>query len=161
MRYGAVYERREKLIIHADGKTTAGVLIGIEPFLVLDKAAARAADIGASLRSVLAKSRDNLRHPGPAEWDAVAAPLYAAAGVKSWGVFVKDALLANIEADDAAIRLLPQENRGGRDGFQPRGLPAIEVAATASDEELGSAVLNALELARDREPHRTDAGTSH
>jgi hypothetical protein len=70
--------------------------------------------------------------------------------VKSWGVFVKDALLANVEADDAAIRLLPQENRGGRDGFQPGGIAAIEVAATASDEELGSAVLHALELARDR-----------
>jgi hypothetical protein len=155
MRYGAVYERRGKLIIHADGKTTAGVLIGVEPFLVLDKATVRPVDIGASLRAALTKSRGNLRHPEPNEWDAVAAPLYAAAGVKSWGVFVKGALLANVEADDAAIRLLPQENRGGRDGFQPRGLPVIEVAANASDEELGAAVLNALELARARETHPT------
>jgi hypothetical protein len=64
MKYGAVYERRGKLIVHPDGKTSAGVLIGIEPYIVLEKDATSAAEIGASLRSVLAKSRDNLRHPG-------------------------------------------------------------------------------------------------
>ena len=150
MSYGAVYERGGKLILHADGRTTAGVLIGIEPFLVLDKASVRAAEIGASLRSVLAKSKSDLRHPEPDEWDAVAAPLYAAAGVKSWSAFVKGAVLAHVEADDVVIRLLPQENRGGRDGFQPGELPSVEVAATASDEELGAAVLHALDVARDR-----------
>jgi hypothetical protein len=154
MKYGAVYERRGKLIIHPDGKTTAGVLIGIEPFLVIDKAATSASQIGASLRKVLTQSRANLRHPNPNEWDSVAAPLYAAAGVKSWGVFVRGALLTNVEADGTTIRLLPHENRGARDGFQPRELPPIEVPENAPDEEIGAAILNALELARDREPHR-------
>lgn len=93
--------------------------------------------------------------PGPNEWDAVAAPLYAAARVKSWGVFVKGSLLTNVEADDVGIRLLPQENLGGREGFQPRGLSPINVPSNASDEELGSAVLSALEMARRREPHRS------
>lgn len=153
MRYAAVYDRRGKLILHADGKTTAGVLIAIEPFVVLE--GIEPAAIAVALRMVLEKSKVGLRHPEANEWDAVAAPLYAAAGVRTWGAFVRAAELVSVEANDAAIRLLPQENRGPRDGFQPRGLPAVEVASNASDEELGSAVLKALELARAREPHRT------
>jgi hypothetical protein len=153
MRYAAVYDRRGKLIVHPDGKTTAGVLIAIEPFVVLENT--QPAAIGAALRMALEKSKVGLRHPQLDEWDAVAAPLYAAAGVKTWGVFVKGTELVNVEADDAVIRLLPQENCGARDGFQPRGLPAVELASDTSDQEIGSAVLKALTMARAREPHRT------
>ena len=153
MRHAAVYRRSNKLILHPDGKTTAGVFIGIEPFIVLP-ASSGAATVGAALRSALAASRQGLRHPQPQEWDAVASPLYAAAGVKSWGNFVRGTDLANVEYVDDVIRFLPQENRGARDGFQPMGLPVIEVPATATDDEIGSAVFNALDVAKQREPHR-------
>lgn len=152
MRYAAVYDRRGKLIVHPDGKTTAGVLIAIKPFVVLENADPAA--IGAALRMALESSKVGIRHPELDEWDAVAAPLYAAAGVKTWGVFAKGTELVSVEANDAVIRLLPQENRGPREGFQPRGLPAVEVPSDTSDEQIGSAVLKALELARAREPHR-------
>jgi hypothetical protein len=151
MRYGAIYERRGKMILHADGKTTAGVFIGIEPFMVLNKAA-NAAEIGGTLRRVLQHSRENLRHPEPGEWDAIALPLYVAAGVKSWGAFVRGAELTNVEADEKKIRLLPHQNLGARDGFQPKRLGALEVSASATDEELGFAVIKALEIARGSQP---------
>ncbi len=147
MRHAAVYRRRDKFIVHPDGKTTAGVYIAIEPFIVLP-ASADAAAIGSALRRALAAFKDGLRHPLPHEWDALAMPLYAAAGVKSWGVFARGADLTHVEGYDDVIRLLPQENRGARNGFQPMGLPVLEVPPTISDHELGSAVLNALDLAR-------------
>ena len=153
MKYGAVYERRGKIIFHADGKTTAGVFISIEPFVVLDTAAAGAAVLGSTLRQVLQHSREGLRHPAPNEWDAISLPLYAAVGVRSWGAFVRGAELTNVEADEQTIRLLPHKNLGARDGFQPRGLDTIEVSARATDEEVGSAVMRALEVARASEPH--------
>ena len=153
MKHAAVYRRRDKLILHPDGKTTAGVFIGIEPFVVLP-ASSDFLVIGATLRNVLAASRERLKHPQPHEWDAVAAPLYAAAGVKSWGTFVRGAVLTHVEGTHDGLRLLPQENRGGRDGFQPFGLPVIEIPATATDEEIGNAVIKALDLAEQREPHR-------
>lgn len=153
MKYGAVYERRGKIVCHADGKTTAGVFVGIGPFVVLDRDTASAAVLGSTLRQVLQHSREGLRHPAPSEWDAIALPLYAAVGVKSWGAFVRGAELTNVEADEHTIRLLPHMNLGARDGFQPKGLDTIEVVARASDEELGSAVLRALEIARASESH--------
>ena len=155
MRHAAVYRRRDKLILHPDGRTTAGVFIGIDPFIVLPSSSS-ASVIGATLRNVLAGSKEGLRHPQPHEWDAVAAPLYATAGVKSWGAFARGAVLANVEGHEDVIRVLPQENRGARDGFQPLGLPVIEVPAAATDHELGEAVLKALDLAQQREPHGRD-----
>ena len=147
MKHAAVYRRRDNVLVHPDGRTTAGVFIGIEPFIVLS-ASSDAATIGMALRRALASFRDGLRHPQSHEWDAVSSPLYAAAGVKNWGAFVRGTVLVNVEADDDVIRVLPQENRGARDGFQPKGLPSIEVPATATDDEIGSAVLRALDLAQ-------------
>src|SRR5262245_60414879 len=100
MNYGAVYERRGKLILHADGKTTAGVFIGIERFVVLDKAIAGTVLLGSTLRQVLQHLREGLRHPAPGEWDAISLPLYSSVGVKSWSAFVRGAELTNVEADE-------------------------------------------------------------
>jgi len=83
MKYGAVYERRAKLIVPAHGKTTTGVLIGVPPYVVR-QVSADAAEIGRTMRSVLERSSMNLRHPEPHEWNAMAQPLYDAAGAKSW-----------------------------------------------------------------------------
>jgi hypothetical protein len=69
--------------------------------------------------------------------------------------------MVTVEATDDATRLLPQENLGARDGFQPRGLPAIEVAAMATDDELGSDLLKALELAYARKPQRVKRPPAH
>jgi hypothetical protein len=150
MKYGAVYQRRGKFILHADSKTTAGVLIGVEPMVVLDETV-DAATLGRTLRQVLNHSQTGVRHPNMDEWDAVAAPLYSAAGVKSWGTFVRGSLLTSVEVNANTMRLLPQENRGARDGFQPMGLRVLEVATSISDAELGEAVLQALSIARSRE----------
>lgn len=147
MKYGAVYERRGTLILHADAKTVAGVLIGVPPYAVLE-AAADPAQIGRTLRSVLERSKNGVRHPDPHEWDAVARPLLDSVGATSWGTFARGAHLVNVEADDETLRLQPQENRGPRDGFQPLSVAAIEVPVAASDERLGLAIREALDLAR-------------
>ena len=152
MRLATVYQRRDKFIVCPNGKTTAGVWIGIEPIVVLHTSEHE--PLGCAVRRALHASRSNLRHPELEEWDSIAAPLYALVDVKTWGAFARGAELVSVEADHATIRLLPQENRGARDGFQPIGLPTFEVAEAVSDEELGLAVMEAMAVARAREPHR-------
>jgi hypothetical protein len=153
MRYGAVYERRGKLIVHADSKTVTGVLISVPPYVVIE-ASSDLSEIGRTLRSVLEHSKVSVRHPEPHEWDALARPLYDAVGAKSWGAFARGAHHVSVEADDTVIRLHPHENRGARDGFQPKGLPVTQVPAATTDEQLGLAVRQALAAAAEREPAR-------
>lgn len=147
MKNAVIYRRGEKLIIGAQGKTTAGVLIGVGTPIVLD-ADIGSAEIGASLREALGRSRSQLRHPTPAEWPAITESFLRAVGAKSWGAFVRGAMLSTVEEDQAAILFQPYENCGPRDAFQPMGLPSITIPADASDQEIGDAAVRALEIAR-------------
>lgn len=151
MKSAAIYERRGKLILYPYSQTSAGVWIGADPVVVFDIDVSTAR-LGALVRDVLSRSKGPVRHPGPTEWAALDKPLLNAAGVRSWGAFVRGALLSNVRSDGRTVEFFPHENRGPRDGFQPMGLASIVVEAVVSDEELGAAALTALDSARSRDP---------
>lgn len=151
MNFAVLYKRRGKLIIGAQGRTTAGVLIGVEPPLSIDETL-DASSVGRTLREALNRSRSPVPHPKPAEWPAITDVFLRGAGVKSWGTFVRGSLLTTVESDGSVIVFQPHANRGARDAFQPMGLPSIRVDAGASDEELGVAAARALEIAASAEP---------
>jgi hypothetical protein len=151
MRFAVLYKRRGKLIIGAQGRTTAGVLIGFEPPLSIDDTV-DASSLGRALRDVLKRSRSPVPHPRPEEWPAITNAFLRIAGVKSWSTFVRGSLLTTVEWDGSAIVFQPHENRGARDAFQPMGLPAIRLDAGASDEDVGVAAARALEIAASAEP---------
>lgn len=151
MKFAVLYKRRGKLIIGAQGRTTAGVLIGVEPPLSIDETV-DPSSLGRTLRDALNRSRSPVPHPQPEEWPAITDVFLRSAGVKSWSTFVRGSLLTTVESDGSAIVFQPHENRGARDAFQPMGLPSIRLDAGASDEELGIAAARALEIAASAEP---------
>ena len=69
MRLATVYQRRDKFIVCPNGKTTAGVWIGIEPIVVLHTSEHE--PLGCAVRRALHASRSNLRHPELEEWDSI------------------------------------------------------------------------------------------
>lgn len=144
MKFAVLYQRRGKWIVGAQGRTTAGVLIGIGAPLVMD-ATADASALGRIIRETLSRSRSPVPHPSPAEWPEVTNRFLRATGVKSWASFVRGAILTTIESDDSRIVLQPYENRGAREAFQPGALSGVSVDAKATDEEVGAAALAALE----------------
>jgi hypothetical protein len=150
MKFSIIYKRRGKLIIGAQGRTTAGVLIGVEPPLAIDETI-DASSVGRTLRDALNRSRSPVPHPKPEEWPAITDVFLRSAGVKSWSTFVRGSLLATVESDGSMIIFQPHENRGARDAFQPMGLPSIRLDAEASDAELGEAAARALEIAASAE----------
>lgn len=118
MKFAVIYKRRGTLVIGAQGRTTAGVLIGIERPVLLD-ATVGAAEIGKMLRETLGRSRSPIPHPQPEEWPAIMQEFLRATGVKTWGSFVRGSVLTTVEADGMKIVFQPYANRGARDAFQP------------------------------------------
>jgi hypothetical protein len=154
MKFAVLYERRGKLIIGAQGRTTAGVLIGLQQPESTD-ADVDALTLGRMLRGALSRSTSPIPHPQPTQWPAIMQTFLDGARMKTWGSFVRGADLTTVESDGTTISFQPHENLGAREGFQPRGLPAVVVSATVTDEELGKAAQKALAIAQSREPHKT------
>ena len=71
-----------------------------------------------------------------------------AAGVRSWRQLEANAVACWIREENGTIRLTPLRNggtRGDKKGFQPFDAADISVLTSASDEQLGAAVLAALD----------------
>ena len=144
----ALYKRREMLIVEPTSTTTAGVGIGTAPIETFpDEISSEL--LGEAVLRALEAARTGVPHPGPDEWAAIAKPLYEAAGVKSWGAFVKGAVYCHVTRDDANLYIEPSRNLGARGGFQPiPGQDGIEIPALSSAEEIGNAVREALSISR-------------
>jgi hypothetical protein len=146
MKFAVLYKRRGHFIVGPQGRTTAGVLIGVAPPVSMD-ATIDARELGKAVRDALGRSRSPVPHPQPDEWPAVTEEFLRATGVKTWGTFVRGSVLTTVEADGAKVVFQPHENRGARDAFQPMGLSSITIDSSATDEELGTAAMRALEAA--------------
>lgn len=88
MKFAVLYRRRQKFFIGAQGRTTAGVLIGLEQPVAID-AVVDASELGAMLRESLARSKSPLPHPQLTEWPTITATFLRGTGVKTWGAFVR------------------------------------------------------------------------
>lgn len=104
-----------------------------------------ASDKGRALRSALALSRTNVPHP--TSWHGRNERLLSAAGVKNWKTFSEEAMTVGVEWDETAIRFVSYENRGS-DGFVELQDSRIDVNTSDSDELVGTALEQALALAR-------------
>ena len=146
MRMAWIYRRRERLFLRPWSKTDEGMWREDGPCSVLP-ASASAEEVGATVESVLALSRQGVSHPSRSGWSEVTRPLLEAAGVKSWRAFAKLANSVGIERDESGLRLLPM----GRDPDDGSNFPVKErerqVPASASIPEIGRSVLEALDAA--------------
>jgi hypothetical protein len=139
MKTATIYEHRDKLYVHGNSRTTAGVWLLSMPVLVVAKE--QVGEVGRAIRECLAASRDGILHP--TSFTNLFDPVIALAGVKSYGTFAKWAKCVEVETTgDAAVTLIPTRNEGVRGGFSP--LRDKTVATLSSDEALGSAAVLAI-----------------
>lgn len=144
MKFAAVYRRKGMLIVHPYNRATTGVWILGEPVVSM-REDADPLPIGNAVRSALDASRGDMMPPS--DWLTVMTPLLTAAKAKSWGVFVRDASLCEIEDDGRLLSILPRANLGAREGFQPIDGARFTIASSASAEDLRAAVKRGLDAA--------------
>ena len=72
----------------------------------------------------------------------LAAPLLEAAGVKSWGSFLRGTSLYHVEREPGGVHIVPTVSDGG--GFSRRASGATSVAVDSTPEELGDLLLRAI-----------------
>jgi hypothetical protein len=133
-------------VIQPQSRTTAGLWIASEPVKVL-ASETDIATVAQSVRIALAASRDGVAHP--TDWKAVLQPLLNGAKIKSWNAMQKSAKMVGIEMSDDELRVVPSRNGGtsGNDkGYHSLTETAIVLPPGCSDEELGSALSQALVL---------------
>jgi len=78
----SVYRLKDRLIVSPDKRTTAGLVVASEPFVVLPLEATND-DLGSTLMKALALSKTPMSHP--VDWKAIAASRLAAA-ILRWAI---------------------------------------------------------------------------
>ena len=147
-RLAGVYQRPEVVLVHAHAKTTAGVYLVEQPAIRLDSRPTPV-EVGAAVRQALGEFRTGVAHPSSSEWGGAGKPFLTAAGFRSWRTLEDGARMLRVtqKADGSFLFSITLNGgtRGDKKGFQGSGAPDQRLAAGASDAELGSAVLKALE----------------
>jgi hypothetical protein len=141
-RSAAAYKRKDKVLFHADSKTTMGVLIATPPFIAIDADSTEDL-LATTLLKVLAFSREGIPHP--TDWSSIQRPILDLARVKSWSTFCRGSLCCDVDEEGDVLTITPTINMG-KDGFLPLKERQVEVFLGATSSEIGKALLRAFEL---------------
>ncbi len=146
MQIASVYKLKDRLLIHAESKTTSGIWISCEPFLPLPLDS-DASTVGDSVLSALAASLSGV--PLPTDWKSASKARLSAAGVRSGRSFMLGSELVTVMKDKSRYLLEPHHNGGTSDegkGFHP--LPELQhtVGLNCEAPQIGFAVIEALGL---------------
>ena len=148
-RTAGCYRTPKFLLLHAEARTTAGVQVASEPVWLIDVEAGDI-EIGQALQAALNAFVDGVPHPDRNEWRDHSARFLKAAGFRSWRSLENKARSCWIRDGSGKVVITPLRN-GGRTGdskgFQPFGVPKIEVAKPVSAGDLGQALRTALDRA--------------
>jgi hypothetical protein len=149
-----VYRRQGRLFVQANDRTvwaTAGYWVSAGPVACL------AVDnppvvLGAAVVDALARSR--IEVPVPERTADLEAPLRQAMGVRSRRALMEGTRACEVRRDDGELHVLPYDNGGttaeGR-GYRPQSdAQVLRLPADAPPEEVGRAVITALERATSR-----------
>jgi hypothetical protein len=144
MHSASVYRLKDRLLIHPNCPTPAGIRISVAPFVVLPLDA-NAQEVGVAIERALSESAKAVPHP--TDWKKAAAPRLIAAGLKSEAAFQRCLSLVQVSATDHEIRLVPARNggpTGDSRGFHEIPTAAISLLKSAQQEAIGTAMLNAF-----------------
>ena len=142
----AIYRRKDRLIVHSQSKTTSGLWIGCEPYIVLPVNASDR-ELGEAVLAALEQSREFVPNPQQSQWHEITAPLLEAGGAASWEDFSRKTVLVNARQSEQSILFDVWENLGVQNGFAPKQDCQISVRFGSADE-IGAALRKALKLAR-------------
>lgn len=141
----AIYELKDRFLVHPWQRTTAGLGMASEPYVCLPLDA-DPKTLGESVLKALSLSDRTVPHP--ASWKGLATARLDAAGVKSEKAFHSGARGLTVERGTEAFRIEPSHNGGSTGdakGFQ--GLPNLSLSAPlhSSPGELGAEIRRCLE----------------
>jgi hypothetical protein len=146
MKAACVYQLKDRFLVHAESRTTAGVWLASEPFLVLPNHPTFE-EIGKALLQALDNSSNDAPHP--VDWKAVHAPRLAAAGVKTERSFQEGAKLVRVSSQERQYIIEPYLNGGASGdskGFHAIATQRSAVPSDVSSVNLGANVFEALKL---------------
>jgi hypothetical protein len=138
----SAFLRTGKIYLYPYSKTTKGFWIACEPILVTGESDAR---LGEQVLQTLAKSTENIPHPGSLalseSWNSTKA-LVRAAGVKSYEAFAHSAKNVGIRLDGAHVEFTPRLNGGYRRRFLNL---ATKIRCPPVAAEVAAALMEAFE----------------
>ena len=143
MRRSGLYRRADGYYyICAESQTTAGLWMGVRPFLKLgvDEPAAR---LGEAVCEALAASRTGIPHP--TDWDAVEDPTLAMAGVKSVAKFAQGAKSVSVEDENGTLTIVPYKKMSPKGDFEELK-SVVTVRNDVTPAAIGEAVVKAFEM---------------
>lgn len=138
-RFCSVYQRRGKIYVQAQSRTTTGLLLVDGDVHVVDEDIPEGV-LGETIVRSLGESR---QIPHPKTTKGLLDPLLKAMGVRSWRSLIQGCWKADVAAGEV-IEVESSRNLGAREGFAPI-LPARQLPASVSAAELGRAVRDALD----------------
>ena len=141
----AIYQLKDRVLIHPWQITTMGLGIASEPYVSLPLDA-DTRTLGESVLKALSLSGRTVAHP--TSWKELGTARLTAAGVKSEKAFQSGARSLSAERAAQGIRIEPSRNggtRGDAKGFAPLPELSLSLPLTASAESLGAAILACFE----------------
>jgi len=134
----AIYERKGRLFVTASHRTKAGFWVDDGQVVCLSQPTHD--ELGGAIEQALNRSQNDVPTPPP---DArIDRPLLAAAGVESWGTFMKSSQHVSVVSDRNLLKVTPHRNLGSKGGFEPE--PDLAVPSATSASALGQIVANLL-----------------
>jgi hypothetical protein len=140
----AVYQLKDRILVHPWQQTPAGLGIASGPYVSLPLDADAAA-LGSAVLAALSRSGQTVPHPS--DWKGLSAPRLEAAGVRSEKAFQSGARSVDVERDDRAFRIEPSRNGGSKGdakGFVPMPELAMSLPLESGAEVLGQATRASL-----------------
>ena len=139
MHSAAVYQLKDKILVHPWQQTTAGLGIASAPYVSLPLDAAPES-LGNAVFSALSHSGRTVPHP--LSWKALDKPRLQAAGVKSDKAFQSGARSVSVERGQE-FRLEPSRNGGSKGdskGFEPLPEFGTSLPLSSTAAALGQAI---------------------
>ena len=140
----AVYQLKDRLLVHPWNKTTMGLGMATEPYLALPLEAGSKA-VGEAVLAAMAQSGRTVGHP--TAWKGLSAPLLKAAGVKSERAFQAGSRYVSVDRRDGGYVIGPTRNggtSGDEKGHHPLPALTFTIAAGSAADQLGDAVRDGL-----------------
>jgi hypothetical protein len=146
----AVYQLKDRILVHPWQHTDMGLGIASEPYLALPLEV-DAATLGKSVLHALSESGRTIPHP--TVWKGQGAARLKVAGAQSERVFHSGARYVSVERRRDGFLIEPSRNGGTKGdvkGFEPLPGHAIALGSESSVDDLGNAIRTGLEIAHEQ-----------